>query len=52
MQVEEERFSAASRRLQAKVNAFRAARQAIEAAYTVVEEAAEAAWAEVTGHAG
>ena len=52
MQVEEERLSAASRRLQAKVNAFRAAREAIEAAYTAVEEAAEAAWAEVTGHAG
>ena len=50
MQVEEERLTAVSRRLQAKVNAFRAAREAIEAAYTAVEEAAEAAWAEVTGH--
>lgn len=49
MQVEEERLTAVSRRLQAKVNAFRAAREAIEAAYTAVEEAAEAAWAEVTG---
>jgi phage shock protein A len=51
MQAEEERVTAASRRLQAKVDAFRAAREAIEAAYTAAEEAAQAAWAEVTGNA-
>jgi phage shock protein A len=48
---EEERVTAASRRLQAKVNDFLAAREAIEAAYTAAEEAAEAAWAGVTGNA-
>lgn len=50
-QAEEERVFAASRRLQAKMNAFRAAKEAIEAAYTAAEEAAKAAWAEVTGSA-
>ena len=51
MQAEEERVIAASRRLQVKVDAFRAAKEATEAAYTEAEEAAEAAWAEVTGNA-
>lgn len=51
MQAEEARVTAASRRLQAKVDAFLAAKEAIEGAYTAAEEAAEAAWAEVTGNA-
>jgi len=49
MQAEEERVIAACRRLQVKVDAFRAAKEATEAAYTEAEEAAEAAWTEVTG---
>ena len=51
MQAEEERVIAACRRLQVKVDAFRAAKEATEAAYTEAEEAAEAAWTEVTGAA-
>jgi hypothetical protein len=46
-----EAVTAVSRRLQAKVDAFLAAKEAIEAAYTAAEEAAEAAWAQVTGNA-
>jgi phage shock protein A len=49
LQAEEERVTAASRRLQANVNEFGAAKEAVEAAYAAAEEAAEAAWAEVTG---
>jgi phage shock protein A len=51
MQGEEERVSAACRYLQAKVEAFRAAKEAIEAAHTAADEAAQAAWAVVTGNA-
>ncbi len=47
MQAKEERVFAASRRLQIEIDALRAAREAVEAAYTAAEEAAEAAWAEV-----
>jgi phage shock protein A len=52
MQAEEERAFAASRCLQARLNAFLAAKEAVEAAYTAADEAARAAWAEVTGNAG
>jgi phage shock protein A len=51
MQAKEERLNIASRRLMAEVNAFQVAREAIETAYTAAEEAAQAAWAEVTGNA-
>jgi hypothetical protein len=47
VQAEEERITAASQRLQAKVDAFRTHKEAIEAAHTAAEAAAaEAAWAE------
>ena len=52
IQAEEQRLSAAGRHLQVKFDAFRAAKKAVEAAYTATEEAAEAAWAEVNGKAG
>lgn len=51
MQAKEERLNFASRRLMAEMNAFQVAREAIEAAHTASEEAAQAAWAEVTGNA-
>lgn len=51
MQAEERRVVVACRRLQVRVDAFRAAKEAVEAAYTAAEEAAEAAWAEVTSSA-
>ena len=35
-----------------KIDAFRAAKEAVEAGYTATEEAAEAARAEVNGNAG
>jgi phage shock protein A len=44
-QAEEERVTVASRRLQAKVDDFRAGKEAVKAAYLAVE----AAWAELTG---
>ena len=47
MQTEEERITAASRRLMAEVNAFRAGTEATKAAYIAAAEAAGAAWAEV-----
>jgi cytochrome c556 len=46
MQAEEERITAASQRLQAKVDAFRTRKEAIKAAYTAAEAAAEAGWVE------
>lgn len=48
MQAKGERVFVASRRLQAEIDALRAAKEAVEAAYTAAEEAAEAVWAEVT----
>lgn len=51
MQAKEERLVVASRRLQVQIDAFRAGKEAIEAAHTAAEEAAEAAWAEVIGNA-
>lgn len=48
MQAKEERVTAASRRLMAEINAFRAGREAVKAAYTAAEEAAGAVWAEVS----
>jgi phage shock protein A len=52
IQAKEERIIVASRRLQAKLDAFRADKNAAEAAYTAVEYAAQAAWDEVTGNTG
>ena len=46
VQAEEERIAVASQRLQAKVDAFRTRKEAIEAAYTAAEAAAEAGWIE------
>ena len=45
----EERITGASRRLQAELVNFRAAREAVESAYTAAEAAASAAWGEATG---
>lgn len=51
MQASEERVTAASLRLMAKVEAFRAGTEAIKAAYTAAERAADAAQAETgTGY--
>jgi phage shock protein A len=47
MQAREERVAAASRRLMAKVEAFRAGQEAIKAAHTAAEQAANAARAEM-----
>jgi phage shock protein A len=47
MQAKEERITAASRRLMAEVNAFRAGTEATKAAYITAEKAAEAVWAEI-----
>lgn len=49
MQAKEERLQVASRRLQAQMNAFLIGKEAVETAYAAAEEAAEAAWPEVTG---
>jgi hypothetical protein len=46
MQTEEERITAASQRLQAKVDAFRTRKEVIKAAYTAAQATAEAAWVE------
>lgn len=51
LEAEEEHVFAASRRLQVKVEAFRAAKEAAETAYVAAEEAQVATWAEVTGNA-
>lgn len=51
IQAREERVSAASMRLQARVDAFRTAKKTIETAYREVEAAAEAVLAEATGGA-
>lgn len=45
----EERVSAASRQLMRQIDAFRLAKNAVEAAYTAAEEAAQSVWAEITG---
>jgi hypothetical protein len=45
-QAEEERITAASQRLQAKVDAFRTRKEAMKAAYAAAEAAAEAGWVE------
>lgn len=52
LQAREERLVGASRRFQAELDAFRDGQEAVVAAYTAAEEAAEAAWAEVTGNVG
>ena len=49
MQAKEERVTAASRRLMAEINAFKAGTEATKTAYTAAEEAAQAVWTEVTG---
>jgi hypothetical protein len=51
MQAKEQRVTAACRRLQTEIDAFRVGKAAIEAAYTAAEGAAEAVWAEVAGKA-
>jgi phage shock protein A len=43
----EERLTAASRRLMAEIDAFRAGKEAAKAAYAAAEQAAGAVWAEV-----
>jgi phage shock protein A len=48
IQAKEERVTAASVRLQAEINAFRAGKDTTKAAYTAAEQAAEAVWAEVS----
>ena len=52
LQAREERLVVASRRFQAELDGFRDGQEAVVAAYTAAEEAAEAAWAEVTGNVG
>jgi hypothetical protein len=51
MRAKEQRATVASRRLQVQIDAFRAGKAAMEAAYTGAEGAGEAFWAEVTGKA-
>jgi phage shock protein A len=48
LQAREERITRASRRLQAEIVNFKAARESVQAAYTAAEVAANAAWAEMT----
>jgi len=48
MQTREERITAASRRLMAETDAFRAGQEATKAAHAAAEEAAGAVWAEVS----
>lgn len=50
LEAEEERVFAASRRMQARVEAFRAAKETTENAYTAAEEAAKTTWAEITSN--
>jgi phage shock protein A len=45
LQAREERVAAASRRLAAEIDAFRTGNEAMKAAYSAAEEAAEAVWA-------
>jgi hypothetical protein len=52
MQAKEERITAASRRLMAEINTFRTGQEATKAAYTAAEEAAGAAWAEMSRNPG
>ena len=52
LQAREERLMVVSRRFQAELDAFRDGQEAVVAAYTAAEEAAEVAWAEVAGNAG
>lgn len=51
LEAEEQRVTSASRRLQAKVEAFRAAKETTENAYTAAEEAAKTTWPEITRNA-
>ena len=48
IQAKEERVTAASVRLQAEINAFRAGKDTTKAAYTAAEQAAKAVWAELS----
>ena len=52
LQAREERLMVVSRRFQAEFDAFRDGQEAVVAAYTAAEEAAEVAWAEVAGNVG
>ena len=52
LQAREERLMVVSRRFQAEFDAFRDGQEAVVAAYTAAEEAAEVAWAEVAGSVG
>jgi phage shock protein A len=52
MQAQEERVTAASRRLMAEINAFKTGAEATKTAYTAAKEAAEAVWTQVTGNTG
>jgi hypothetical protein len=47
VKAKEERLTAASRRLQAEIDAFRQAKDAAKAAHTTAEEAAQSVWAEM-----
>jgi chromosome segregation ATPase len=51
LETEERRITLASRRLQAKVETFRAAKETTENAYTAAEETAKDIWAEITSNA-
>lgn len=51
LETEERRITLASRRLQAKVEAFRAAKETTENTYTAAEETAKDIWAEITSNA-
>jgi phage shock protein A len=48
-QEKEQRFSAASQRLQRKIDAFRLAKEATEAAYAAAQDALHATQAEISG---
>jgi phage shock protein A len=50
LRAEERRVTEASQRLQAKISALRAAKQAVEEAYAAVEETAKETVAQVIGH--
>ncbi len=51
LEAEEERVFAASRSLQASVEAFRTAKETTKNAYTAAEETAKTTWAEITRNA-
>lgn len=52
MQAKEARITAASRRLMGEVDAFRTGKEAAKTAYLAADEAAEAAWAEISRSPG